>query len=411
MTHQKQPLYWLLGVSGFLLFALATLITGGVTLFQLYVMMPSQAYEAMSTGDWKALNARMMVFETPADFTQAQSALNTRLAKSWVIQDSSDTVRSEYLLGSLNDFKGSDAQAMRHYQKALNAINATWYQKIIYSYYADDIHGSLALLYYNQNKKDAALAELNEIKDIDTQPDAELLSALRDSLENPDRGDFHFTLGKELTHVLLIKDAQQEMALAEKLSSDPETRLQVTDYIKTKMPLTTADLPPMVRYYSLAGDLYEYDNGNQDLGKAAYYYNRAISEKPDFEWAYHQLSGVYQEMKEYDKAMACAQKAAALNPNFYLAQLTMGDIALDRKDYPSATSHYTDAESIVGALHDQYHIGLSANIENEIGYSYELQEQNKQATSHYKKALNLASEGSDDYQYAQDALQRMNSVL
>lgn len=378
-----------------------------VTLFQLYIMMPSQAYDEITMGDWKALNPRLMAFGSADDFISARQRLYAYLNKG----DSHDTVRAHYLLGNLCDDLGDQINARQHYQRALSRINASWYEKIIYSRYKDDIYGAMALMDYSHNQNTAALAKLHQIEDMDAQPNALLLNALQDSLENPGRGDFHYELGKELSQDLRLEKARSEMALALKLARDPNLRLSIASYVKTKMPIIESDLPPLVRYYALAGDTYEYDDSQKNLEKASEYYQRAISEAPGFEWGYHELSNVYQDLKEYDQAMRYAQKAAELNPNFYMAHLTMGDIALIQKKYADAARHYSDAESIVSTLQDQDHVTLSANIENELGYSYESLDQLKDAVSHYKKALKLASQDSDDYEYAQDSLKRLKSLF
>lgn len=210
--------------------------------------------------------------------------------------------------------------------------------------------------------------------------------------------------------MLKLKQGRAEMVTAEKLSTDPDLKVRIHNYLKTKMPRMDRDLSPMARYYTLAGDAYEYSEKDKDLKKAAYYYERAIKSAPDFELGYHQLSSVYQEQFEYAKALDCARKAIQINPNFYLAYLTMGDIELDRENYKAAADYFSKAQGIVGKLQDKYHTDLSANIENQLGFTYESLEQNREAISHYKRALQLSTSDSDDNDYAREALERLKST-
>ena len=404
----KRPVYWLVGVSTFILLSFATIITGGVTFFQLYVMMPDQAYSSVIDGDWEKFNPRLMAFKTPTDFDRAETRLFLERTAS---KNPNDKIVSSYLLASLYEYQGKNNKATAEYQETLKKIDSSWYQSVIYKYFKEDIHASLAIIYYEDKKPAEALAQLDLITEMDLHANRYLLMAMRNTLEDPERADFHFTLGKELSHVLKLKQARAEMQTAERLSTDPDLKLRIHNHLKTKMPRSNKDLSPMVRYYTLAGDTYEYDTDLQDLKQAAYYYERVISQAPDFELAYHQLSNIYHKQAQYGKAVEYARKTVELNPDFYLAHLTMGDVELDRENYKAAAAHFKNAQSIVATLKDQYHVDLSANIENQLGFAYESLEQSREAVAHYKKALQTATEDSDDHAYAKDALQRLKEFV
>jgi tetratricopeptide (TPR) repeat protein len=234
--------------------------------------------------------------------------------------------------------------------------------------------------------------------------------ALQDSLENPERGDFHLALGKQLRQELKLSKAREELLQAQNLSQNPNVRLDATHYLQTQMPRFVKELSPLARYYTLAGEFQQYEA--EDLWQAANYYQKALQEQPGFEWAYNELAIIYRELKDHKKAGIYAQIAMTLNPDFYNAYLTMGDISLDSEAFEQAITHFKGAQTLIGRWPEQESGGLVANIENQLGFAYESLHNSPEALTHYRLAMKAASLRDDDvavsdYEYAQESITRV----
>jgi tetratricopeptide (TPR) repeat protein len=392
---------WLIGLvvgSGVALAAATTLM---FTAIHVFVGQPAEIYYSLYHNDWSLLNARALKMASAEEFKKAEDALRYRTT----LADYHNNPLPYFLLGELENFGGNAKQAIAHYNTALSVINQDWYNQVTYQHVKDGALGALAVIYYERKDNKRSREALGAIMNMEAQPNASTLKALSDVLDDPERGDFRFELAKQLKLDLKLLMARQELDQALALSDDPQLKWEIKNFLRVKMPAVSGDLSPMARYYALAGNARRRD-GSSPM-EAIQLYELALQEAPGCEWLYHHLALTYLELKNYKKAHRYATQAAALNPNFYLPVLTMGDIALEEKNYSQAVDHFKRAAFVVGQLRDQAHQELLANIDNQIGFAYELMNDSDSALAFYRQALETATEESADRDYALTAIQRI----
>jgi tetratricopeptide (TPR) repeat protein len=377
--------------------------------------LPETAYAAIQTGQWARWNVATHVMASPNDFAQAEKHLKSMVSAP----DYRQNPIPNFLLGGIYDMTNRPAEAIKRYQEAIRLSNRNWSSQNQYRLFLDQSHGALAVIHYKQNHHTAALSELAQIQTLDNTDNPELLTALHDSLEDPSRADFHLLLGKELRHMLELQKAREEFQSAAQLSRSPHLHMEALHWLTYEMPHPSGALSPMARYYSLSGQAMD-DN---ESPKAITFYEKALALNPTFEWGYNELAILYRQGKQYGKAEANAQKAIALNPQFYNSYLTLGDISVDEAHYERAIHWYNAARGIISQFPDVTRYPLLSNLENQLGYTYETMNKPEQATRHYREALMTAAEtpedadepddqatSSDDYAYAQEALERLSET-
>lgn len=399
--------HWVISLvaAGFL--TLSGLALTGLALFGVFVWMPAQTYSAMSTPEWEELNVRLMGFTNPKDFEVAEKQLLLRASKE-------KSPVSHYLLGSLYQTINRPQEALQQYRTAVTVSKNGWFQETANQYITDDAYAAMALLRYESGQPTIALSDLNHISDLSYQQDYPLLFSLKNALENPDRADFHFDLAKELRQQLKFPQAQRELDLALRLSTDPATRVRIENYQKSTMPSRIVSLNPYVRYLCLAGNAHGDPDQGGSLKQAVAFYEAASEQDPNFELVYQQLASVYKDMGDYNKASSYASIAIRKNPQQYLSYVTLGNIALATEHYEQAITHFTQAQGILATLQDDDHTPLLANVENQLGFSYELLEDGQSALTHYEQAFKLTSASDDenqDYAYAQDGIKRAKALI
>lgn len=379
--------------------------------FNLYIYQPSKNYFAMEQhSQWRPLNARLMAFHDAGDFAQAERKLYKVIQKG--PYNTSPT--PYFLLASLFDYTGQSQKALKTYDAALQVAQKDWYSGVVNSYYVDDIHAAKAIIYYEQGKLDLAQAELSSIVHLESQKELETLSAMANVLDDPQRADYHFELGKAFRHLLKLPQAKKELETALALSHDPLTQLRIKNYLKTRMPAQTTALNPLVRYYTLAGSAQQdqENGGNPQLAES--FYRQAISEAPDFEWPYQQLALLHKEQREFDEASYYAERTLAINPAFYLSYMTLGDIALDQEKYSDAVTYFSQAQTLLTELGGKDEETLLVNVENQIGFAQELLQNTEQALQHYQNALAMADNTEvdpSDTDYAQAGVARIKEWM
>ena len=374
--------------------------------------LPQEASARVDAAPWKTLDADEMAFKSPEDFTRAEKNL-VSLAN---LPANAKNPIPDFLLGNLYYAQGRDMDALVSYKKSRRMIENDWHSKAEFKNYNNEISEDLVIIYYENNKPQQALDELASIN-IDKAIHGEYLQAVKDSLEEPRRGDFHLVLGKKLQEYLRIDLARQEIEQAARLTTDPTTRMEARG-ILSRMPRHTQDLTPLARYFSTAAQMEE---SEENLKQAADFYELSIKETPGFEWSHNELAIVYRQMQDYSRASNYARQAIQLNPKFYTPYLTLGDIALDQKDFKSAISQYSRAQQLL-KQHPQTSdaIATEANIENQLGYAYEKLEDSKKAIDHYRQAMRKSSQAGEaddavadsdeldaEYAYAQEGLERL----
>lgn len=429
---EKRKFLFLLGIIASGVVTTSFVLTMVLTSLQLFVLMPVESFDELYGDKWQLANVSRFDLKKATDFRRAEQTLIFQVGKT------KDTDPVPYfLLGELYQTLNRNGDALAQYQKALSIAEKGWYNRTIYQYLINNAHAAQAIIYYESRKSGAALTSLQQIRNLELYPPSAsdwasdpfegtslrnykhysplahkqaTAKALRDVLENPDRADFHLTLARCFSRGLKLDLAREEAETAIRLGTDPALNLQAHHFLTNGLPMGSRAVSPLLRYYTLAADANEYMN--IDLASAANFYEEAIRENPRLEWSYHHLGMVYRKLKDYTRAMRNARKAADINPGFYLSYLTMGDIELDRENYRAAIQHFNQARRIVGGIPRQAleDMDVPANIENQLGFSYELLDDMDEAIQHYGKALDLASEDSEDYEYAQSALIRLKSL-
>jgi tetratricopeptide (TPR) repeat protein len=274
--------------------------------------------------------------------------------------------------------------------------------------------------YYSENKKfDEALSDINKALNLDSAK-AEYFLTL---------SDIYFGTGK-------IKNCQA--AIQKSINIDPEytdgllkmaeLQLYFKEYTKTFEYINKAlDVNKVnAKAYFMKGMTYK-EMG--DTGKAvssfitavdqdgdyyhAYiqlgiifatrhnklaedYYNNALKLNPKSIEALYGLGMYYQEIAEYNKAIAAYDSILTINPSYKQAHFNLGYIHLVYlRVYSQAIKHFTNAISCDPEYAEAYY---------NRGYSYELSGDVNSAKADYTKALSLKS----NYQRAIDGLNRID---
>lgn len=395
----KKRLNWFIISLASLLAGGGALIVTSIAALVMFVYIPWSTYMIVDVKEpWRSLNVHTMSFHSAEDFQQAEKELQAN-------QDAPSPIPL-YLLGNLYQEMDRRPEAITAYQAMLEQIQqSNWYDQQRYKLYVDDTYSELALLYYLEGNCDEAGQALAKVPSLELAPRADVLLAIQNVLEDPTRADYRFQLGVELQHVLNLPEARHEFEEALKLSSDPHLKLEAQHYLKVRMPDKSKTVAPLAIYYIKAGDFYEHLEN--DFSRAASYYHKAIQLAPDFEWAYYHLGMVYHQMENDKKSIEYSQKALALNPDFYLPYLTLGEVAMDRENYQQAIIYYKKAFTLCADLLVTDSKSLNANIQNQLGYAYEQLDNLTVADNHYRKAIQLSTEGSEDYAYANEAITRL----
>lgn len=405
---RKKGVHWLVWVLGSLIVCAGGLIVASVAAMFFFLYLPWNTFDAINyQPEWRPVNVRTMAFTEPEEFATAESKLKKLVSKKG---NEGDPIPN-YLLGSLYQSMDRRDEAMKSYENTVKAVSAgstNWYDRILYKGYVDDAHGQMALLAYQGKDDERARGELGMIKDLSELSDAEMLIALNDVLEEPSRADYHFRLGLALHHALDLPNARREYEQAVALSTDPKLKLEAEHYLTARMPKKGKVISPMALYYIKAGDYSE--NEASDLDRAVVFYDKAIQAAPDFEWAYYHLGMVYRELHNEKKSVEYSRKALSLNPDFFLPYLTLGEVAMDRENYQQAIIYYNKAMALGANLLETEESGMTANIQNQLGYAYEQMDKVGVALSHYKEALEIAEEDSEDYAYAEEAIERLKAA-
>ncbi len=374
----------------------------------LFTYLPQQMAEIPTNDEWKSLSVNQLPFYGPKDFRRAQRRLR---AKAFTAEGLQDPI-PRLLLGDLFHMMNEDRAAIFFYEDTLKRIEANWLNRIIMGKLAVQAHENLALLYYQQGQNNAALSEINAISDVETEAEnPALLMALKDCLENPERGNFHLALARELKYVMELPFADWETQQAIKLAKSDWLKTQAVAYQQTAIPRERASLNPLARYYILAGN---WKADQHDDATAERFYEKAVFSSPQFEWGYNSLAIVQQNQRKFEQAKASAQKAIALNPNFYNPHLILGDIAIEQKAYDEALRHYANGLKIISEMpDDEWEEVPFANVFNQMAYALESQGKPEKATYYYALSLRQFSEDddleNDDYTYAQAGLARTKS--
>ncbi|MCE3236262.1 MAG: MalT-like region [Vampirovibrio sp.] len=373
-----------------------------------HLQIPEQTYAQIYSPPWLSVNAFGYRLKTRQDFVHARQTL-LQATKTDAYRDNP---LPHYLLAGLYDTLGQTSNAISAYQQVIQIANRSWYHRLVYREFMDQAQASLAICYYENNKHADALRVLSEISDLNLTDKSDLLHAIQDRLQNPGRADFHMEIGKAFSKGLKLEIAAREAKEAQKLSQSPQLKLEAANFLKTAIPKGVKELSPLARYYSLAGEVYQHEES--DLIQAARLYEQVVKESPAYEWGYNDLAVIYRDLKDFANAENNARKAIALNPDFYNPHLTLGDLAIDREDFSGAIRHFQTAKRLLEQTPLSDNEAILANIENQIAYSYESQGDLLQAARHYQDALlisiDVEDENTQDYDYAQEGLARVNSI-
>lgn len=437
-TKMKKRSFWLAGTLVAAGTVLMTALVGGVYLFS---YLPWNTYDAIHFDPrWQPLNVRAMHFDSVQDFIQAESKLQKEAHSPLNAMDPIP----HFLLGSLYHFSNQPELAIQSYQKSIDIIEADEnpYNAVLFQHYVQNARAELALLYYQTGDSVKSKAVLDSLEAREERDDVQLLAALAEVHDDPLRADAHFRLAIQLQHALHLKAAHREYQEAYRLSSDPMLKREIQSYLTVKMPKNYLEISPLALYYIKAGDMAETESltgGTANLDKAAHFYQQAIVAAPNFEWAYYHLGMVNKKLGQSRKAEEYVSKAIKLNPEFFLPYLSLGELALDQEHFTQAIDQYQKALALTKNLAEPEDNTVVANIQNQLGYSYEQVEDYKHASEHYQAAVSLLDktfeaylsenvegadpgdddyrqamdylrERSEDYSYAKESMQRLDSM-
>ena len=264
----------------------------------LYNIWPQETYNRIYEKPWLSLNVRNMGFQTPEEFKAASSQLEMEAKRGL----EKDTPIPHFLLGELYNNLGQPQKAITHYQAAISKGETDALSAIRYRQFLDNAHAALAIIDYENNKTVTAQLELAQITKTSANRESNLLKTMQDSLDAPERGDFHLLLGEAFRSELKLAMATREIQKAEQLSESPQLKQEAVNYLKTQMPQGVRDLSPMARYYGLAARSAQ--TVDENLPKAASLFEKSLKENPKFDWSYNELAIIYRQLKDYPKATA-----------------------------------------------------------------------------------------------------------
>lgn len=432
-TTTTKPIYKKIALA-FGAFVAGAFLTGIISIIGIYLVLlaPLSIYQQSFDGeDWKPLNINAGGIDNIQSLKQAEQRLKH------LIQNQSDPIQSEFLLANLKERQYQNKEAIQRYESVLNQITANAMNEITYQYFAKDTYNALLRLYYlegkaesyyNSKSKDQSFFKIKK----DFTP---MTEALLNVIENPKRADYRMVLASQLHQNLDLTAAHKEYEAAIKLSQDPQLRQEAQMALVRKFPRKLDQLPQEVfTWMRLADDL---EMKQFDTEKAQAIYQNIVNQVPDFEWGWFHLAQTHKDLENPSKAIELSKKAIKLNPKYPLPYLLLGDLALDSNAYQEALEYFTKAlNPIFGHYDDDY---AMANVENQIGYCYEQLEKLDQAQTHYENAMKRLDEGfkatlmqtasaedwddfdmdatlddyraqDDDYQYAQEALNRLEET-
>jgi tetratricopeptide (TPR) repeat protein len=378
--------------------------------FALWVYFPQQYADAQWKEPWVSDNVNLMDFKSARQFRQAQLTLKAAIVR----QEEAMNPIPRLLLADLFDMTGKISAARFFYEETLRISEGSWWSRLIMKPLSSHAYAQLALIYYKQNRQKASLQALQKVDLADqTVENRALLTALRDTLEHPERPEFHLALAHEFKQELMLDLAQRELALASKLGGSPALAMETSLFQHLEMPKEPGNLTPLARYYLQAGNILSHIQNHQD---AKHFYIKALQESPHFEWTLHALANTHQALGELATARQYAQNALRLNPSFYHPHLLLGDIALEQGRYEEAIQHFTQGRQIMTQLPEDARLEQWINVENQLAYAFEQLKQAHKAKEHYSSALNAAQQSEQgfveaEYEYAQAGLKRLSTQL
>lgn len=397
-AHSSKRIFIL--AAGILVSALAFLLIIGFSAFHFFVYLPSERYKSLSEGEWKNLNVQTAMFTTQNDFDRAEKTLLDFKSSTGHQRDPIPA----YLLGSLYTSMDRYDDAIRAYEGVLSITQENVFSRILYEPFASDAHAALGILYYFNEEPRKALRHIALVSSLPNPEMGRFLESLSQCLSEPERAEYHYDLGVQLRRYLWLGAARNELESAVRLSLDPQSKLRFQQTLVYRMPRYYKDLPPLVRYLNLAGDT---AHQQHRLKEAESLYQKAIQAAPNFEWSYHHLALVQRNLNRLEDAQTSAQKAISINPQFLLPNLVLGDIAITQNRYPQAVQYFQQALNLKEQVSDEETGALIANVENQLAFTYEQMDQPTQALAHYRRVMANVPEDSEDYTYAEMAVNRV----
>ncbi|MGE0201289.1 MAG: tetratricopeptide repeat protein [Candidatus Melainabacteria bacterium] len=379
-------------------------------------IVPEDALAELSAPPWRSLNVSSHLVETQTDFKRIQQTL---FNMSLNAEHKADPIPF-YLLAKLSELKDDDKEALYYYEQSRMKLEASPLDMHRLKFVRDDILLHLASFYYFNNKMKEARVALVHIQDVDRLTDPRLYVSLDNVLYESRRADYHYEMAQVLKDDLAFRKAREELHKALSLCSDERLKETIQNYEKTNLPLIVNDIAPEHRYYLRMGMRLE-DTGNVEV--AIRLYKKVLKQYPKLELASHLLASAYLKNNKVTEAIHHSQSSLQVNPDFYLAYLTLGDIELEAGQMDRTLNHYQQALNIVRRFSDEANLGLAANIENHIAYVYETLHVPGLARQHYAASAALSrqvlamEESSDiapnsansaeDLEYSEEALRRL----
>ncbi len=405
MLKKFKPLprpFWVSVVVMLTIFAVASLLSIAGLGAAYYTKLPVDAYYSVNNSPWAQYNVSLY----QANSIEKLETLEQNLTQQ--VKTSDDKFIPGLLLARYYKARGYFNKASKQFNRALVTLNNDWFSHYYYQHFEDEIHAELAALDYYVGNKKSALNHLKAIEKPQEFENNELIIALWQSLDSPDRGDFHFQLATELRSILQVEQAKKELVLAEQFTTDPTVKQEIKRYQQSKLPKYLESINADAKYFLLAGVFNETKRKN--LKQADHYYRLVSQLEPELEWAYSQQSVVAYKQQRYSEALNAAYKSIAINPESLSPYLTLADVEIDRQNYTLAVAHYNKALILAPQYSGYENTALVANIQNQIGFAYEQLGARQEAILHYEQALATAAETSSDYHYSLTALERIKSI-
>lgn len=384
---------------------MALLLAGG---FYLFRYAPDQYLKSAVSKEWAANNVQYVSFHQPDLFKSAQKRLRTKAFSPQGIRDPIPRLLLAHLFRTL----GKHSAAIYFYNEVLNISEENWLNRITMKPLANQARENLAILYYATGKHEDAFWAIDDLGALETSAEnPELMNALRDRLEAPERADLRLKLAVLLREAWWLSLAAKEGEAALALGKNPAMVFKATQFLKHDIPRDARQLSALAQYYLKQGYHYRDHATKRALGA----FNQVIVEKPDSEWAYLGLASIYNKLNQNDKAYQAAQKSVTLNPDSYYGYFLLGDLARKRQAYQEALSYFRTEVAVLEqypVLDDDFD---RINLENQIAYTYELSRDYTKALAHYQSAI-LASQADEadyeaDYDFAREGEQRMRKQL
>lgn len=240
----------------------------------------------------------------------------------------------------------------------------------------------------------------------DRQYDASLAEYIKALNLEPENPDIHYNIGT-------VFQAKQDIERAQKAYNKAlEFR---PDHIEAKQALTNIDIQEQEKAVQrgFAYALEQQKKGN--YAEAINVYQSIAKDRPKDDTLYFNMGTIYQEMKEFDKAVESYKKAFAIKPEETYTQ-AIEAATVDKANDFLALGIKQQTEGLNGEAIKSYKkvveiVPENANAWYNLGTAYQAESQAKNALEAYQKAYTLDADNQTDAIFFAAILQEENRKL